>query len=145
MDLDVARRLDPSSTLRGRSQVVYDNRKGEIKVAVTMKGFLDSKGKPSQAHYQYYLANNGNGSFKYAYKDDIAPNKSGTSVQETAVVHSRWLRGGAGRANAAVTGGDLGASKVLFTECWNTLFRRTYYADNKNIKPTEGNAKNCVF
>ena len=60
-------------------------------------------------------------------------------------MHSKWDATGAGRANVEFTDGDLGSTRVLFSECWNSQFYRTFYVDNRNINPKEGNVSSCVF
>jgi len=52
---------------------------------------------------------------------------------------------GAGRGDARLAGGDLGSTEAIASECWSTLFRRTFYTDNVNFQPTEGDVADCAF
>ena len=73
---------------------------------------------------------------------DIDTPKNGTL--EDVVMHSRYEKDGAGRADVQLTGGSM-AMKVIASECWNTAFARSYYTDSASYKPTSGNPNTCVF
>ena len=74
---------------------------------------------------------------------DVQANVGGTALLENVTIRSRWLATGAGRGDARITGGDLGTQQAIASECWNTLFRRSsYYTDNVNFHPTEGDPAN---
>lgn len=145
IDFDKARQLDPVVKETGQVHVQFDTRNSEIKLKVNFKGATSSKGEVTDAVYHYYLNAKGQGDMKFAHKVDIDNGKAGRTAQEVGAIHSRWEASGAGRANVTFAGGDLGTQKVLLTECWDNLFFRTYYNDNKNIKPQEGQATSCVY
>jgi hypothetical protein len=73
---------------------------------------------------------------------DIEEIKDG--ILEDIVMHSRWAPTGAGRADVAVSGGNM-PSLVKASECWGSSFVRTYYADSVSYQPTEGDAATCAF
>lgn len=70
-----------------------------------------------------------------------------TALEDVNVV-SRWRSTGAGRADIGISGGDLpaeGLEGVTAVECWGSDFARVYYTDSAGIKPTEGDAAECVY
>ena len=67
------------------------------------------------------------------------------AAAEDSVLRSRWLPDGAGRTDARISGGDLGALEVTASECWGRNFRRVYYTDSADFAPTEGEVAACAF
>ncbi|MFZ5891342.1 MAG: hypothetical protein ACOY0T_09850 [Myxococcota bacterium] len=69
-----------------------------------------------------------------------------TQLEDIDVL-SRWRADGAGRADLAISGGDLPATIPLVTgsECWDTSFARVYYADSVTFQPNYGDASACAF
>jgi len=76
---------------------------------------------PKQGTYEYSVQSNGQGALTFDYFADAI---SGPVVEE-ALVTSRWLGTGEGRADWQLVAGDafVGAHA---TECWNRLFRAVY-------------------
>jgi len=71
-----------------------------------------------------------------------------SSAAETWDMRSRWLPGGSGRSDAEIHGGDLGAEQITASECWDDLFKRTYWTIDPVypfLDPPEGSAEACVF
>jgi hypothetical protein len=65
---------------------------------------------------------------------------------EDVLIHSRWDHTGAGRADVTLSGGDLGPTLIVkASECWSSVFARTYYTDSVMYQPTEGDPGACVF
>jgi hypothetical protein len=89
-----------------------------------------------KANYSYNQAIDGGGNMVFNF-----PGDAGADI----TLRSRWQKTGAGRADARLTGGDLGAQIVTASECWDTAFGRVYYQDSATYKPTEGLATSCVF
>ena len=57
----------------------------------------------------------------------------GGPALENLVLRSRWEPTGAGRSDARISGGDLGAADAQASQCWDTLFREVYYTDNVEL------------
>jgi hypothetical protein len=64
---------------------------------------------------------------------------------ENVAMNSRWGTSGAGRADAEISGGDLGAVSVSLSQCWDTTFSQTYYTDSAGFAPTSGEPSTCIF
>jgi hypothetical protein len=101
----------------------------------------DALGQPVLANYAYNEAADGGGDMVF----DFSANAGGTTALETVTLRSRWQSGGAGRADARISGGDLGA-QVTASECWSAMFRRVFYTDSVNFAGgTEGVETACAF
>lgn len=98
----------------------------------------------AEAAFDYLYDENldGSGAFRFAIAADL-DDEGG--ADERAEIQSRWLASGAGRGDATITGGDLDGVTVSASECWDTTFRRVYYADSAGFAPTEGEVTDCAF
>jgi hypothetical protein len=67
---------------------------------------------------------------------DVTANVGGTALNEDVTMRSRWLADGEGRGDFRIAGGDLGTQQAIGSQCWNNLFRETYYTDNAGFLPT---------
>ena len=92
--------------------------------------------------YAYAESADGSGDFQFALDSDFEENGS---ASEQALIRSRWLDDGEGRADALLSGGDLGGIEVQASECWDEQFRRSYYTDSVGYQATEGDAGSCAF
>lgn len=140
IDFDASRRVNPVDTdpnSRGLVQVEYDlaTRHLDLVIAST-----DANGNPVFADYAYNEAADGGGDMVFTVDADAG----GTAAMEQVTLRSRWLATGAGRADARLTGGDLGTGATA-SECWDTMFGRVFYTDSVNFAPTEGDAGACAF
>jgi len=136
MDFELAKTIDPNSEGDGTLSVTYDLERNPITLE------LDAEVDASTFHYSYAEKNDGSGDLTFQLHADS--DDPGADLEDMGF-HSRWQRGGAGRADVSVSGGDMGSATVTATECWNQLFRRTYYSDSVAWSPTEGSASSCVF
>lgn len=146
IDFDTGERVNPIDNTpdTGRVDVTYDleNRDGTA-ASVTMHAEgVDSLGNPGTFDYAYAENQDGSGDFQFAIDADI---EEDGSASEQALIRSRWLTDGAGRADAMLSGGDLGDIEVEASECWDEQFRRSYYTDSVDFQPTEGDAASCAF
>lgn len=141
---DHVRSIDPAQNQRGTTEVQFDNR-NETKIQVTQRGVNNAHGGTADAIYQYEQKRDGSGTFRFRFLADIDQGNTKRSAKEHGLVISRWLTGGAGRADVTLTGGDLGQTQVRFQECWNAQFTRTFYVDNKNLKPLHGSPTHCAL
>jgi hypothetical protein len=140
LDLDASKRVDPidNANNKGTIDARYDLAAKKLDLHIIS---TDDNNAPVVADYSYQEGADGSGDMTF----DILGNAGGTPLNEDMTVRSRWNADGAGRGDARVAGGDLGSSQAIASECWGTDFRRSYYTDNVNFQPTEGDAASCVF
>jgi len=149
IDFDAAEQVDPiDNNNRGTVEIVYDleNRDGTPATLdmVIQTRQPDENGVDQDVSFDYSYVKNldGSGDLQFGIHGDIDDNGS---LFEDAIIRSRWLQTGSGRADVRVTGGDLGDLTVEASECWNELFRRVFYTDSMDWMPTEGNEADCAF
>lgn len=140
IDFDAGKRVNPvdGGDARGSIDVHYDLAKAHLDLAISSR---DEQGQPTFADYAYNGAADGGGDMTF----DVSGNAGGTAALETVTLRSRWLGTGTGRADARITGGDLGQLQVTASECWDTAFKRVFYKDSNNFAPTEGVESSCSF
>jgi hypothetical protein len=152
IDLDAARELDPfahrddSGTVRVVHQLPRAWRDGEylprtIVAEVTPNPELN----PESFAVTSRANEDGTGSLHVTASADVDDTK--TTALEDIVVDSRWRADGAGRADIAISGGDIPADpgRVSAAECWGADFMRSYYADSLELEPSEGEASACAY
>ncbi len=95
----------------------------------------------------YFVNADSSGEMWYGFTDDIkvtdTTSADGAPLLETAKVHDRWLSDGQGRADATITGGDLGDATGYVTECWDADYLEVYAA--ANWAGQSGDPDLCVF
>lgn len=140
VDFDASKRVNPidSGDAKGQMTASYDlpNKHLGLQIATT-----NAAGQAIAADYAYDEAADGGGAMLFDFQNDAG----GTAALENATLRSRWLANGSGRTDARITGGDLGADFVTASECWSTMFLRTYYTDSASFAPTEGDPGACAF
>ncbi|HYU16444.1 MAG TPA: hypothetical protein VEL05_10240 [Candidatus Acidoferrum sp.] len=146
IDFDAGEQVNPVDNTpdNGAIDVTYDleNRDGTAASLTMHAEGIDSLGNPGSFDYAYAENQDGSGDFQFGLETDVEENGS---AAEQALIRSRWLASGAGRADASISGGDLGGFEVEASECWSEQFRRTYYTDSADFAPTEGDPADCVF
>jgi hypothetical protein len=140
LDFDAAKAVDPvdNGDAKGQVDVTYDLATMHLSLDIAS---TDANGDPIAATYEYDQGSDGGGDMTF----DTDANVGGTAALEEVTLRSRWLATGAGRADARITAGDLGADQAIASECWDTMFERVYYTDNVNFEPTEGDPTSCAF
>ncbi|MFT3696086.1 MAG: hypothetical protein QM831_23310 [Kofleriaceae bacterium] len=140
LDLDASKRVDPidNATNKGQITASYDLSARTLALHIVS---TNDDGSPVDATYNYQSDTSGGGNMTF----DILGNAGGTALLEDMTVRSRWMSDGSGRGDARVTGGDLGSEAAIASQCWGTDFRETYYTDNVNFLPTEGDPASCAF
>lgn len=151
IDLDVARELDPFA---------HQNDSGSVQIVHHLPHDLESSGalprtieaevKPDptvnrESFSVTSVANlDGTGSLHVVANADVDDSK--LTELEDIVVDSRFRADGAGRADIAISGGDIPADpgQVSAVECWGSDFARSYYMDSIGFAPTEGEPTACV-
>jgi hypothetical protein len=143
LDFSAIHALDDSHKATGQIAVHYDNTSDPRNVEVAFKDFTDDAGvMPRDALYRYAEHPDRSGNFEFVTLQDI--DHDGVTKEVVGIL-SRWNATGAGRSDAAATGGSLADLTVHVEECWDASFGETYYHDNLDINPTEGDPASCVF
>ncbi|HWM86309.1 MAG TPA: hypothetical protein VNO33_10740 [Kofleriaceae bacterium] len=146
IDFDAGERVNPIDNTpdTGRVDVTYElENRDDTAASVTMHAEgVDSLGNPGTFDYAYAENLDGSGDFQFALEADL---EEDGSESEQALIRSRWESTGTGRADALLSGGDLGDIEVEASECWDGQFLRTYYTDSVEFSPTEGDAASCAF
>jgi hypothetical protein len=145
IDFEAGRRVNPIDAdpdARGQVAVHYDLAARQLDLHIMSTSEV---GAPVEADYVYVEAEDGSGEMAFGVQGDMG----GGPALEAALIHSRWLVSGEGRADVAMDGGDTQA-KVLASECWDGSFRRSYFAvlagdPNGAFGATEGAESSCVF
>lgn len=128
---------------RGKALVRYDARGEARRVKMLLKSFSGPEGVQSDVLYRYVERADSSGHFGFAARTDIHKNGS---AEELALAHTLWTASGAGRGQAVVTQGDVPAGVSLIVgECWDDAFGRTFYQDNLDLSPAEGELKSCAL
>jgi hypothetical protein len=99
-------------------------------------------GVPEDGAYKFEHTRGEGGLMDVAVTGDISEPANGTS--ELLIVRSRWTGDGAGRADATVTGGDLGPLVYTETDCWDQGHKTVFFENNFELL-TEGDASRCAF
>jgi hypothetical protein len=142
-DFDANERVNPiDNDGRGVLVVGYDLDARTVDIqAVTAE---DRDGTPVPVTYEYAYREEADGAGDMVFSTHGDSDDPGTAAEDT-VLRSRWQPDGAGRGDARIEGGDLGAIVVTASECWSSNFRRVYYSDSHEISPTEGEVAACAF
>jgi len=140
IDFDAGKRVNPvdSGDAKGTVVVSYDLAARHLDMVAMAP---DANNNPAMFEYAYNESSDGGGDMVF----NATADGGGTAAAENIVIRSRWQGDGAGRGDARLAGGDLGTSQAIASECWNTLFRRTFYTDSVNWQPTEGNVADCAY
>jgi len=140
IDFDAGKRVNPvdSGDAKGTVTVNYDLAARHLDLLAQAP---DANGNPAMFEYAYNETLAGGGDMVF----NVTADGGGTALPENIVIRSRWQADGAGRGDARLAGGDLGTAQAIASECWSSLFRRTYYTDSVNWLPTEGSVADCAF
>jgi hypothetical protein len=143
LDFSAIHALDDTISATGGIAVHYDNVGDPRNLEVAFKDFSDAAGMmPRDALYRYAQQPDGSGNFEFVTLQDM--DGDGATKEVVAVV-SRWQASGSGRSDAVITGGSLADLTVHAAECWDGSFAETYYHDNIDLHPTQGDAASCVL
>ncbi len=139
LDFDAAERVNPADNDgNGQLTIKYDFPARSL----TLDAVSVEDGRPTTAHYAYKDLADGSGDMVFGVRGNV---DAGAGL-ESLTLRSRWQAGGAGRGDARVTGGDVGASELTASECWDGQFKRVYFiAESGMLGGTEGNAAACAF
>lgn len=147
IDFDAGRRVNPIDAdpeARGQVEVAYDLAAKQLALHIDS---TDDNGNPVEANYAYEEKDDGSGAMVFGIEGDMG----GGAELESALIHSRWLATGDGRADVALSGGNTeNPAGVLASECWNGQFRRSFFAvlagdSTGAFGASEGDENSCVY
>jgi hypothetical protein len=140
IDFDASKQVNPidNGDAKGQVDVHYDLAARTLDLHIMS---TDASGAPVAADYAYAEDATGGGNMTF----DVQANVGGTAALEDVTMRSRWLSTGAGRGDFRIAGGDLGSQQAIGSQCWSTLFLESYYTDNVNFMPTEGDPASCAY
>jgi hypothetical protein len=133
--------LDPTrTTSTGTVSITYDARSYPLNAAANVNPD-DGTG----AYYDVTVLHgvDGSGVMSLTALTDISTPPDG--MNENVAENSRWDSTGAGRADVKMSGGALGTTTVVLSQCWSNSFAQTYYTDSVDYQPTAGQPSSCVF
>jgi hypothetical protein len=123
--------------------VSYDTRGLKRRVNLALEAFTDEGDRDAAVLYHYMDRADGSGEFRFAAHADIDDEGA---KRERSVVRAHWIASGQGRGRAVITGGDVPVGvSVIAHECWDETHARTFYKDNLELNPTEGDPASCAF
>lgn len=117
-----------------------------IRLLVTFEDWLQQDGERRDIAYFFEGREDLGGVLEYLAEDNWVGGAG--SALEVSATRVRWRRGGAGRADMLLHGGDLSDDGVPATECWDGDLERVYYfvempgADDDVL---EGSEADCAF
>ncbi len=147
IDFDAGKRVNPIDAdpeARGQVSVTYDLAERALALHIMT---TDDLGAPVQADYAYQEGADGSGDMVFGIEGDMG----GGAELEQALIRSRWIASGEGRADVALKGGNTeNPAGVLASECWDGQFKRSFFAvlagDNSGVfGAAEGSETNCAF
>jgi hypothetical protein len=140
VDNDAAHELDPARAHdRGTTKITHTLRSWPATIAVELR----PTPAPNWTDITVTHEPDGAGAVDVSAFTDIEDtNKDGKL--EDVIMHNRWAKTGAGRADVQISGGSV-PMLVKATECWSTDFTRSYYVDSAGLAPTMGDPAACVF
>jgi hypothetical protein len=144
IDFDAAERVNPvDNDARGVVGISYDLAARHLDMSIATVETRPEGEVPVNYEYAYTEKEDGSGDMVFAAHGDT--DDEGTAAED-AVIRSRWLADGAGRADVRLSGGDVSTTiSVTASECWDSTFAVVYYSDSVNWQPTEGSQSSCAF
>jgi hypothetical protein len=126
----------------GALTTLYTLRPDGAEATVALGEFSEDGSIPADAAVHYDHTRGGGGFMDLALEVDASDPANGSL--ETAIVRSRWTDTGAGRADAYLTGGDLGPLTYTETDCWDEAQTTVYLMNNFELS-NEGDPALCAF
>lgn len=142
MDFTVLESMGAGDGTTGGMSAEYELRADGAAATVAF-GEISSDGSiPQDAAYRYDHTRGEGGSMDVAITEDVSDPANG--VLELLIIRSRWDADGAGRADAIVTEGDLGALTFTESDCWDASHQSVYLENNYELL-REGDESACAF
>ncbi len=146
-DLNLARDAGVGQvTDQGRLEVLYDHSAGQQRIELAIREVVDIQTLlPSSADYVYRREVDGSGAFTFTVNADFVAGSVFSSLEQLQI-DAQWDPCEAGRADARISGGDLGSStEITASQCWDCQAETVFYEDSAAEHPTLGEANACVF
>ncbi len=129
IDWDAAQTLPEHGPEVGTAEIRYERPSAtvEASVAADFRNVNDNDrpGTRINADYRYKEVPNAGGEFDFRLDKNLDTDASRPGI-ERLTIKSRWNQTGAGRADAKVTQGDVGATPATVNECWDANFASQY-------------------
>ncbi len=125
----------------GQLAVQYALGPDRVEVTLGVGAFSEDGAPPADGAVRYAYDAAG-GELSWRAVADLSDPADG-SIEEAAIV-ARWTATGAGRADAEVTGGELGPLTATETDCWDAAHVTVYFESNTELR-REGDADRCAF
>jgi hypothetical protein len=126
----------------GQMAAEYEILEDGAVATVAFGDFSEDGSIPADVGYHYETTRGAGGLMDVAVETDASDPANGTL--ELAVIRSRWDGTGAGRADALLTGGDLGELVFTESECWSAAHLAVYYGSDFD-QVIDGDESACVF
>lgn len=143
VDFDKAQELPEHDANVGALVVEYDHRSASADVTINATFSKVKDNKTSQladGTYSYSSRATG-GSLDFSMEQNLF----GGAGIETLTLRSRWENSGAGRADAKVSGGDLGQTAANVSECWDAGFLSRVFMASYDPSLNYGAESSCAF
>jgi hypothetical protein len=142
VDFDAISALNPDEPGAGTFVSSYDVDGEQVIASAAFESFTDNSASPERldAAYHYEQTLGVEGLMDLIYAQDA----TGNGEQELLMIRSRWLASRQGRADVAITGGELGEATFVATECWDEALRVSYYSNNYELIEG-GDIATCAF
>lgn len=132
---------------QGKLTVDYDNTQDQESIEVHIRDIEPVASVaallPPEADYCYKRQPSGAGFFKFSVNADFVPGLF--HDPEHLEISAQWDAAEAGRADAAISAGDLGSDQVNATYCWDAALQTSFYQDSADQNPTVGSASQCAY
>jgi hypothetical protein len=109
---------------------------------LALRNFADDVGNVEADALVTYDTHAAGGFLDWAMRGDVSDPPNG--VEERLRMHARWDDTGAGRLDARITGGDLGALSYAESSCWDPAGAEVWFENSYELV-REGDAAACVF
>jgi hypothetical protein len=120
----------------------YALRPDGAEATIALGEFSDDGSVPADGAVHYDHTKGQGGLMDLALEADVNDPANGTL--EVVIVRSRWIGDGQGRADAYLTGGDLGELTYTETDCWDSTQTTVFFENNFELL-TSGDPSSCVF
>ncbi|HZH75882.1 MAG TPA: hypothetical protein VEY88_07615 [Archangium sp.] len=131
LDWDAAQTLPERGSEVGTAEIRYTRPSATVEASVEADfrnvNDNDRPGTRINADYRYKEMPNAGGEFDFRLDKNLDTDPARPAI-ERLTIKSRWSQSGAGRADARVTQGDVGATPATVNECWDANFASQYLA-----------------
>lgn len=139
LDWDAAQTLPEHGPEVGTADIRYTRPSATVETTVEADfrnvNDNDRPGTRINADYRYKELPSAGGEFDFRLDKNLDTDPARSAI-ERLTIKSRWSQSGAGRADARVTQGDVGATPATVNECWDANFTSQYLAIS--FAPTVG-------